>query len=211
MKKIVIVLFFSALLMQFSYGQDTLKYITSGCQSHIKSSESDSCQEGINFRYLHDTMEIYGTIWVNCCGEHFVRIIRTEDTIFITSFDTGKLCLCTCKFCFDIKLPASENDTIVEFNGIIYNAKKINSINFASINDRMIEVYPNPAENFLALKVSANIRINKIDITDITGRLVNTIKNNRPVIDIKNLEAGIYFVNIELVNRQIIIKKLVKK
>jgi hypothetical protein len=210
MKKLILVLIISALFGQFSYGQDTLKHITSGCLGHIVSSDSDSCAEGINFRYLGNTLEIYGTIWANCCGEHFVQIIRLNDTIYITSFDTGRLCNCGCRFCFDIKIPDATNDTIVKFNEVIYNAKKINSIKGAVKNNELIELYPNPAENILALKVPANIRINKIHIKDISGRLVKTIEHVSPVIDIKSLDAGVYFVNFELENQQIIVKRIVK-
>lgn len=211
MKKLILVFIITALVQHVSYGQDTLKHITSGCLGHIISTESDSCPEGIHFRYLHDTLEIYGTISANCCGEHFVKIIRSNDTIFITSFDTGKLCNCVCNFCFDIKLPATANDTIISINDVIYNAKKISSIKIPAIIDKLIELYPNPAENILILKVPADIRITKIEITDITGRLVKTIENISPFIDIKNLEPGTYFINFELENKQLIIKKIVKK
>jgi hypothetical protein len=211
MKKLFLTVILMVLFQQLTHAQDTLKHITSGCIGHVIATESDSCPKGINFRYFEDTLEIYGTIWANCCGEHFVQIIRSGDTIHITTFDTGQLCNCSCLFCFDIKLPATTNDTLVEINGVMYNAKKINSIKYSEIDNRLIELYPNPVENILYLKVPAYFKINNIGITDITGRLIKEIWGKSNLIDIKNLESGIYFINFELEDHQPITKKIIKK
>jgi hypothetical protein len=55
------------------------------------------------------------------------------------------------------------------------------------------KIYPNPATNFI--NVIADININKIEITDISGKIVKQIfvdKNKNENIEIKNLKNGIY-------------------
>lgn len=74
-------------------------------------------------------------------------------------------------------------------------------------------VYPNPATDVLNISNSINAEINAITITDINGRTVKQIAINGSVdsqINISELNAGVYFVNINS-NEGSLTKKIVKK
>ena len=60
-----------------------------------------------------------------------------------------------------------------------------------------ISIYPNPAHNQLTIS-SENIAINKLEIFDITGKLVKqlTMSNEQLAIDISDLQKGVYFIKI---------------
>ncbi len=73
------------------------------------------------------------------------------------------------------------------------------------------EIYPNPVEDVLFLATEINIE--EIAIYDICGRAVRQQVNNtigQQVIDVADLEPGVYFVNIKTENDRIV-KRFVKK
>ncbi|NPA68375.1 MAG: T9SS type A sorting domain-containing protein [Chlorobi bacterium] len=59
------------------------------------------------------------------------------------------------------------------------------------------ELYPNPVENIL--KIKTNEKILRIEITDITGKLVKTegFSGAYNEINVSDLEPGIYFLNMD--------------
>ncbi len=74
-----------------------------------------------------------------------------------------------------------------------------------------INVYPNPTENQLNINFSKGI-IKDISINDINGRTVKNmmVDNSQIVLDINDLNSGIYFLNINTDNGNLI-KKIIKK
>ena len=77
--------------------------------------------------------------------------------------------------------------------------------------DSDIRVFPNPAKEFVTIKTKFN-KIKQIDIFDISGRNVKSIKNindNKILdIDLSRFEKGIYSLKI-ITNKGIILKKLI--
>ncbi len=76
-------------------------------------------------------------------------------------------------------------------------------INDAIALNNLWRIYPNPAENFVLIDFnSSDISDAQIQIIDISGRTIETfqlafIETNKPYkIDLKNYEAGIYFVKM---------------
>ena len=71
-----------------------------------------------------------------------------------------------------------------------------------------ITVYPNPANDFIA--VDSDVEITKFKIFDLNGRTVNTGSplNNR--IDVNTLQRGIYLVQFTDVEGGTTIEKFVK-
>ncbi len=72
-------------------------------------------------------------------------------------------------------------------------------------------VFPNPSTgNFT---VSANQAFTKIDVYDITGKLVESIpnfgKSNALEMDLSNLNSGIYFINTETINGAVSKSKII--
>jgi hypothetical protein len=73
-------------------------------------------------------------------------------------------------------------------------------------------VYPNPASNIVTVSNSGNIQINKVAVKDINGRTVKTLNIegvSETNVDISDLNAGIYFMNIDT-NEGIAIKRIIK-
>lgn len=79
-------------------------------------------------------------------------------------------------------------------------------------NDYFINVYPNPSQNYITVKCSKQINLNKIDLFDLQNIKLNLIKNiideNSFEIDISNLNKGIYILKNE--ENNIDIKKIIK-
>ena len=88
------------------------------------------------------------------------------------------------------------------------------NIKEASSNDNSIEVYPNPAHNFVIVK-SEKYKVESIIITDISGRTIRNLGGFKNLlglekINISNLPKGIYIINVKTSNG-ISIHKLIKE
>jgi len=62
-------------------------------------------------------------------------------------------------------------------------------------NNNDLIIYPNPVSD--QLSINNKLTIYKISITDVSGRLVMTIKENISVINVTNLPSGVYFIKID--------------
>jgi len=91
------------------------------------------------------------------------------------------------------------------YQDLIHKTTNINNYN----NDNQISIYPNPAKDFITIS-SKSIIINKVEINDISGKLIKQINvnNNKYVINSTYLKKGIYFVKI-ISKDSIISKKLI--
>ena len=69
-----------------------------------------------------------------------------------------------------------------------------------------VNVYPNPASDRII--VESEYRIEKIELSDITGKLI--LSTNKPVIDIERIKNGFYILTIYLEDGKIIEKKIIK-
>ncbi len=60
-----------------------------------------------------------------------------------------------------------------------------------------ISIYPNPVNNLMTIYSKEPIQ--KIEIIDISGKLIKAISNksNKTIIDVSDLKAGIYFVKVD--------------
>ena len=71
-----------------------------------------------------------------------------------------------------------------------------------------ISVYPNPASDLLHLK--SDLVIDGASISDLSGRMIFTIKNTINSIDVSNLQSGVYILELRS-NNQKIAQKFIKK
>lgn len=213
MRKIILLLLIVIAAATYSYSQDTIKHIISGCQHKIKSADSVSCPKGVYFKYFNDTLEIYGTIDANCCGEHFVVINKHNDSIYITSLDTGTLCFCECVYCFDIKIKESFNDTIVILNGVFYDTKVATLIKELTTENELINIYPNPASDYINIQLPTTYSLLPVSITiyNSLGKVISILSTQHSSfsISISNLSSGLYFLKAST-NDEIRIEKFVK-
>ncbi len=81
--------------------------------------------------------------------------------------------------------------------------------NVSNINNSEIIIYPNPAVN-KQFSVSSKVPIDKISISELTGKVIYSEKPNSPVINInlRKFPSGIYFVKIKIDNNETI-KKII--
>lgn len=214
MKKCLIIFILFLLSKGTSFANDTTTYISSACLYEVKKSgiiHQSGSPTMVLFGYYNDTLTISGMIEANCGSAHIAVIEKSMDTIFIIGEDTGKMTTCDCVFHFELKIKASVNDTIVVFNSNTYNTKHpYGLIGKLNIDNDPINLFPNPAENYLRIKTQANININRILISDITGRLIKTIINENKIIDLTGFNAGTYFIEFEINKGIHFYKKILK-
>lgn len=75
----------------------------------------------------------------------------------------------------------------------------------------VINIYPNPASDFLRFDSSDFTDISEIQIIDVAGKVIMTRSDiNNKSIDVSNLQAGVYFAKFKTRN-QFITKKFIKK
>jgi len=95
---------------------------------------------------------------------------------------------------------ASEWNDIVGSSAIYY---VIEYTNTTSVNNQInlensVVIYPNPSNGLLTVE---GIGMQKIEIYDITGRLINTITSNanKQIVNLSNNSTGIYFIKVTTV------------
>jgi hypothetical protein len=79
--------------------------------------------------------------------------------------------------------------------------------------DDDITVFPNPAKDFIRVHNYNDILTHKIDIFDLTGRLVQsvqTIEQQQNIIRLDHLGSGTYFMRI-YTNKGVVNKKIIKQ
>ena len=86
----------------------------------------------------------------------------------------------------------------------MYRALGLNvGLNEIDMIERSVKVYPNPsAGNFTVAVDAYNLKLEKIEITDIAGKLIRTIHGNDSFIyeiDRSGLSKGVYFVKTKFV------------
>lgn len=210
-KHLIILLVICSCLHGFT--QDTLTIQVGSCQTiELNAHKDATCPDGYHFDYDRDTLKITGTLGANCCGTHLALISKINDTIFISTADTGQLCLCTCYFCFELKLPASVNDTLVSIHGTIYNTNV--GIDAFTEMQNWIDIMPNPATDNISISATTdNVQISQIALYSVSGAFVKSF-NARNVketnISISELKNGVYIVRVFFNSGAIINKLLIK-
>jgi alpha-tubulin suppressor-like RCC1 family protein len=91
---------------------------------------------------------------------------------------------------------------------------QLNCSAFLDIEDinasEKIKIYPNPTNEVLLIENNSNSTIDKITLTDLTGKIVFDAKDSLSKINMQNFESGIYILNISSENG-IYNYKIVKK
>ena len=102
--------------------------------------------------------------------------------------------------------------TVINETVIVYEALNQNILNTDEHThfNNTIHIFPNPATNLLKFDKPENIKIEKIKVSDLRGRIFEVPFDSIDTIDISNLLPGIYFIHIHTeanVHSQKIIKK----
>jgi len=82
-------------------------------------------------------------------------------------------------------------------------------INEASLNNQ-ITVYPNPASNTLTILTNNNLTIQQLQLFDITGKLIAKF-SNQTEIDLSAVANGMYLLNIQTQNGNVVKQVVVNK
>ena len=99
-------------------------------------------------------------------------------------------------------------------NGATANGIRIDNVELLSDgvslqeNTISFEVYPNPVEN--SLLITSDVEIENVSIVAMNGAVIYEGAYNKNGIDVSELNAGVYFVNIQKGN-EIITRRFVKK
>ena len=94
----------------------------------------------------------------------------------------------------------------------IFETEFVNALSNESYNILDFAVYPNPANNMVIIQNKNNAVISKVTLVDILGKNIqtSTFNSSEVSMDISNLNAGIYFIEIYS-NEVKTIKKIIKK
>ena len=86
---------------------------------------------------------------------------------------------------------------------VLQQPDTITAVNNISIEDNF-QVYPNPAEDFLVIKVrkEINYSIDQLKIFDVNGKLIKVINepvmgDNSSILKVSDLKSGIYYLQVD--------------
>jgi hypothetical protein len=90
-----------------------------------------------------------------------------------------------------------------------------NLLGVKEIEDTEIKIYPNPANNVLTVYVDSAVKIQKIEVIDVMGKIVLKSEveliNNQTNINIEQLEKGMYLVKVISNDNQVDVFNIVKQ
>lgn len=72
--------------------------------------------------------------------------------------------------------------------------------------ETLLKIYPNPVSNFLNINNNTGESILKASIYDLQGKLIQQLDPNSSILDIQNLNAGLYLIQIQTIKNTIVHK-----
>ena len=93
-----------------------------------------------------------------------------------------------------LAIAVGDSGEIVMNNGIINSVKNV-------VEEIDIQLYPNPAKEFIT--VSSSIDIESIEIIDLSGRRIKRVTGAYEKIPVQDLKSGVYYVTITTIVGQI--------
>lgn len=143
---------------------------------------SHSCNTRINGNTVEFIFENINLPFDNANNDGYVTFkIKTKPNLVL-----GNTFSNLANIYFDYNFPIVTNN----FTSTIQNALSIDENNFN--ND--ISVYPNPVKNMLQFKTEAAIL--KVEVYDITGRIISSKSINENKIDLSELKTGNYILKL---------------
>jgi hypothetical protein len=76
----------------------------------------------------------------------------------------------------------------------------------------VIELFPNPAHDFITLRMPGKIQKSRVDILSVTGKVMKSFSwsNDQNRLDVSDFPAGVYLVRIQSGDK-FVLKKFVKQ
>jgi len=94
---------------------------------------------------------------------------------------------------------SSTNGDIIGNNGLgDYWVVKLepDPLSITNFLENNISIFPNPSTDILTLKLPNNTTIDKITITDLTGKIVKDQTQNTNIVNVENLANGLYILEV---------------
>lgn len=79
------------------------------------------------------------------------------------------------------------------------------------INSRQLQVYPNPVKDVLNFKLSDGLKVESIEIYDLSGKQIN-VNNSKLVssVNVSTLAKGNYILRVKADDGKVHIQKIIK-
>ena len=140
-------------------------------------------------------------------------VINITDTLYVDQFGFGQTIERPEQIDYawispDVAGPVLKMSVI---NGAVVSSQLLNDSMITGIAENRVgdfKVYPNPASTFISIKADATV--SSLMIYDSLGKLVLSQKMEGNLIDVHELNPGIYFIKIRLANGQLVVKKFLK-
>jgi len=87
-------------------------------------------------------------------------------------------------------------------NNITTDTVNITVVNIDEITNNTVNVYPNPANNYI--RITSENSFNSISINSIDGKEIAHYNSNSGIIDVSNIEKGVYILKINAEHKNII-------
>jgi WD40 repeat protein len=81
---------------------------------------------------------------------------------------------------------------------------------YSNVNEIDLTIFPNPANDLIHLNIPKNLKIEKTEITDLTGKIVFSSNQNENIIPINHLPSGFYFLSIQTQEKKKAIQSFIK-
>jgi WD40 repeat protein len=82
--------------------------------------------------------------------------------------------------------------------------------NFSKGNEFEFTLFPNPSSEQISVNLPNNLKIEKVEIRDVNGKIVYSSNENKNTIPISNLPSGIYYLSIQSTNKTKAIQSFIK-
>jgi hypothetical protein len=85
-----------------------------------------------------------------------------------------------------------KNPTYTAFDTLNFNIRLVNSLSKNDLINQLVNVYPVPSNGVVFVNMPSNVQLNKIEIFDVTGKLVDTTASTQLNINHK----GLYIIKV---------------
>ena len=103
--------------------------------------------------------------------------------------------------------------SVINLDGCTYTSNPyIYTVGIENFTQNLWSVFPNPTKNEVFINWSSNLEINELNIYDISGKNIYTLKDlnsNSSKINLRHYKSGIYIISI-VTNKGYLTKTIAK-
>ena len=83
-------------------------------------------------------------------------------------------------------------------------------LSLATFKEDLFNIYPNPADDVIYIQNTNNTAINFIHLIDISGKIIQTYKDNPAQLDVSAIHSGTYLLFIQTAQQKVVKKVIIK-